>query len=172
MIFRGLCEKSFGQRARAGSPPCFSTALSCCSAICLCGCSPHSSHLSRGQRSWRFSCTPGTRGLVPRHGNARAAALSTIVVTLLIVGPGLAILTAFVQERRRRPVRAGQRGGRGTTAWLERRMESDSRLDSPGLNQSTSGASSRTSSRGLEGSLLLASADCSPTLRSCSFSWW
>ena len=33
-------------------------------------------------------------------GNTRAAALSTLVVTLLIVGPGLVILTAFVQESR------------------------------------------------------------------------
>ena len=38
--------------------------------------------------------------LVPRFGNARAAAVSTLVVTLFIVGPGLVILTAFVQESR------------------------------------------------------------------------
>ena len=43
---------------------------------------------------------PWHERLVPRHGNARAAALSTLVVTLLIVGPGLVILTAFVQESR------------------------------------------------------------------------
>lgn len=38
--------------------------------------------------------------LVPRHGRARAAALGTAVVTLLIIGPGLLILRAFVQESR------------------------------------------------------------------------
>ena len=35
---------------------------------------------------------------VPRYGNARAAALSTLLITLLIVGPGLVLLTAFVRE--------------------------------------------------------------------------
>jgi predicted PurR-regulated permease PerM len=43
---------------------------------------------------------PWHERLVPRYGNTRAAALSTLVVTLLIVGPGLVILTAFVQESR------------------------------------------------------------------------
>ena len=38
--------------------------------------------------------------LVSRHGNAGAAGLSTLIVTVLIVGPGLVILTAFVQESR------------------------------------------------------------------------
>ena len=33
--------------------------------------------------------------LVSRHGNAGAAGLSTLIVTVLIVGPGLVILTAF-----------------------------------------------------------------------------
>jgi predicted PurR-regulated permease PerM len=37
---------------------------------------------------------------VPRHGRVGAAALGTGVVTLLIVGPGLVILAAFVQESR------------------------------------------------------------------------
>jgi predicted PurR-regulated permease PerM len=41
---------------------------------------------------------PWHEQLAARYGNARAAALSTLVVTLLIVGPGLVILTAFVQE--------------------------------------------------------------------------
>ena len=36
--------------------------------------------------------------LVPRCGRAGAAAISTLVVTLFIVGPGLIILTAFAQE--------------------------------------------------------------------------
>ena len=43
---------------------------------------------------------PWHERLVPRYGTTRAAALSTLVVTLLIVGPGLVILTAFVQEIR------------------------------------------------------------------------
>lgn len=43
---------------------------------------------------------PWHETLAARHGKVRAAALSTLVVTLLIVGPGLLILTAFVQESR------------------------------------------------------------------------
>ena len=43
---------------------------------------------------------PWHERLVPRYGSTRAAALSTLVVTLLIVGPGLVVLTAFVQESR------------------------------------------------------------------------
>ena len=43
---------------------------------------------------------PWHEKLVPRYGNARAAALSTLVVTLLMIGPGLVILMAFVQESR------------------------------------------------------------------------
>ena len=43
---------------------------------------------------------PWHERLVPRYGDVRAAALSTLVVTVLIVGPGLVILTAFVQESR------------------------------------------------------------------------
>jgi predicted PurR-regulated permease PerM len=38
--------------------------------------------------------------LSPRYGNTRAAALITLTVTVLIVGPGLVLLTAFVQESR------------------------------------------------------------------------
>jgi predicted PurR-regulated permease PerM len=43
---------------------------------------------------------PWHEKLVQRYGHSRAAALTTVVVTLLIVGPGLVILTAFVQESR------------------------------------------------------------------------
>jgi predicted PurR-regulated permease PerM len=43
---------------------------------------------------------PWHEKLVPRFGSGGAAAVSTLVVTLLIVGPGLAILTAFAQESR------------------------------------------------------------------------
>ena len=37
---------------------------------------------------------------VPRYGDARAAALTTLLVAVLIVGPGLVILVAFVRESR------------------------------------------------------------------------
>jgi len=57
--------------------------------------------------------------LVPRHGNARAAALSTLVVTLLIVGPGLAILTAFVQESSAALSAVDRDAFAGQLAWLE-----------------------------------------------------
>ena len=43
---------------------------------------------------------PSHERLVARYGNARAAGLSTLVVTVLLVEPGLVILTAFVQESR------------------------------------------------------------------------
>ena len=43
---------------------------------------------------------PWHERLAARYGNARAAALSALVVTLLIVGPGLVVLTALVQESR------------------------------------------------------------------------
>jgi predicted PurR-regulated permease PerM len=43
---------------------------------------------------------PWHERLAAEYGYARAAALSTLVVTVLIVGPGLVILTAFVQESR------------------------------------------------------------------------
>jgi predicted PurR-regulated permease PerM len=43
---------------------------------------------------------PWHEKLVPRYGNAGAAALSTLLVTVLIVGPGLVVLMAFAQESR------------------------------------------------------------------------
>jgi predicted PurR-regulated permease PerM len=43
---------------------------------------------------------PSHHNLTARYGSTRAAAISTIVVTVVIIGPGLAILTAFVQESR------------------------------------------------------------------------
>ncbi len=43
---------------------------------------------------------PWHQNAVARYGRARAAALSTLTVTVLIVGPGLVLLTAFVQESR------------------------------------------------------------------------
>jgi predicted PurR-regulated permease PerM len=43
---------------------------------------------------------PWHEQLVARLGNTRAAAVTTLTVTLLIVGPGLVLLTVFVQESR------------------------------------------------------------------------
>jgi predicted PurR-regulated permease PerM len=43
---------------------------------------------------------PAHQSLAGRYGTTRAALISTIVVTVVIIGPGLAILTAFVQESR------------------------------------------------------------------------
>jgi predicted PurR-regulated permease PerM len=43
---------------------------------------------------------PWHEKLVARHGHTRAAALSTLTVTLVIVGPGFVLMTAFVQESR------------------------------------------------------------------------
>ena len=62
---------------------------------------------------------PWHERLVPRHGNARAAALSTLVVTLLIVGPGLVILTAFVQESSAALSAVDRDAFAGQLAWLE-----------------------------------------------------
>jgi len=41
---------------------------------------------------------PWHERLAKRYGNARAAGLSTLIVTVLIVAPGLLLLTAFVRE--------------------------------------------------------------------------
>ena len=43
---------------------------------------------------------PWHEKLVARYGPSRAALASTLVVTVLIVGPGLVVLTGFVQESR------------------------------------------------------------------------
>lgn len=43
---------------------------------------------------------PWYERLVPRYGKGPAAGVSTAIVTLLIVGPGLVVLTAFVGESR------------------------------------------------------------------------
>lgn len=43
---------------------------------------------------------PWHERLVSRYGRSRGAALSTVMVTVLIVGPALVVLTAFVQESR------------------------------------------------------------------------
>ena len=62
---------------------------------------------------------PWHERLVPQLGNARAAALSTVVVTLLIVGPGLVILTAFVQESGAALSALDREAFAGPLAWLE-----------------------------------------------------
>jgi predicted PurR-regulated permease PerM len=43
---------------------------------------------------------PWHERLIRRHGPTRAAAVSTALVAILIIGPGLVVLTAFVQESR------------------------------------------------------------------------
>ena len=62
---------------------------------------------------------PWHERLIPRYGHARAAALSTLVVTLLIVGPGLVILTAFVQESGAAVSAVDRDAFVGQLAWLE-----------------------------------------------------
>jgi predicted PurR-regulated permease PerM len=62
---------------------------------------------------------PWHERLVPQHGNTRAAAVSTIVVTLLIVGPGLVILTAFAQESGAALSALDREAFAGPLAWLE-----------------------------------------------------
>jgi predicted PurR-regulated permease PerM len=62
---------------------------------------------------------PWHERLVPRYGNARAAGLSTLVVTLLIVGPGLIILTAFAQESGAALSGVDRDAFAGQLAWFE-----------------------------------------------------
>jgi predicted PurR-regulated permease PerM len=62
---------------------------------------------------------PWHERLVPQYGHARAAALSTLVVTLLIVGPGLVILTAFVQESGAALSAVDRDAFAGQLAWFE-----------------------------------------------------
>ena len=57
--------------------------------------------------------------MVVRYGKGRAAAMSTIVITLLIVGPGLAILTAFVRESRAAVSQLDREALTGQLAMLE-----------------------------------------------------
>jgi predicted PurR-regulated permease PerM len=62
---------------------------------------------------------PWHRKLVVRHGHTLAAVLSTVVVTVLIVGPGLVILTAFLQESRAALSAVDRDLLAGQLAWLE-----------------------------------------------------
>lgn len=66
---------------------------------------------------------PWHETLIARYGRSRAAAITTTMVAVLIIGPGLVVLTAFVQEAKAafealdRDVIAGQ------FAWLSARWE-------------------------------------------------
>jgi predicted PurR-regulated permease PerM len=62
---------------------------------------------------------PSHESLAARYGATRAAAISTVVVTMLIIGPGLAVLTAFVQESRAALMGLDQEALAGRLAWLE-----------------------------------------------------
>jgi predicted PurR-regulated permease PerM len=62
---------------------------------------------------------PWHERLVPRHGKGRAAALSTLVATVLIVGPGLVILAAFIQESSAALSTVDRGAFAGQLAWLE-----------------------------------------------------
>ncbi len=55
-----------------------------------------------------------------RYGNTRAAALSTLVVTLFMVGPGLVVLTWFAQESRAAVSAVDRDAFAGQLALLER----------------------------------------------------
>jgi predicted PurR-regulated permease PerM len=55
-----------------------------------------------------------------RYGHARAATVSTLIVSLLIVGPGLLVLTAFVQESRTALSELDREALAGQMAVLER----------------------------------------------------
>jgi predicted PurR-regulated permease PerM len=63
---------------------------------------------------------PWHERLVPRLGRARAAGLSTVIVTLLIVGPGLLMLAAFVRESRDAFSELDRNALAGQLAWAER----------------------------------------------------
>jgi predicted PurR-regulated permease PerM len=63
--------------------------------------------------------SPWHETLVARYGRVRAAALSTVVVTLLILGPGLVVLTVFVQESGAALSALDRESVAGQLAWLE-----------------------------------------------------
>jgi predicted PurR-regulated permease PerM len=66
---------------------------------------------------------PSHENLAARYGTVRAAAISTVVVTVVIIGPGLAILTAFVQESRAALMGLDQEALAGQLAGLEQIWE-------------------------------------------------
>ena len=66
---------------------------------------------------------PWHERLAVRYGPARAAGLSTLIVTLLIVGPGLLLLTAFVSESRAALAHLDRDVLTQQAAWAERTWE-------------------------------------------------
>lgn len=66
---------------------------------------------------------PSHERLAARFGTTRAAAISTIVVAVVIIGPGLAVLTAFVQESRAALIGLDQEALAGRLALLEQAWE-------------------------------------------------
>jgi predicted PurR-regulated permease PerM len=66
---------------------------------------------------------PSHETVAARYGTTRAAVISTIAVTLVIIGPGLAVLTAFVQESRAALLGLDQEALAGRLALLEQAWE-------------------------------------------------
>ena len=66
---------------------------------------------------------PSHEKLAARYGTNRAAVISTIVVTVVIIGPGLAVLTAFVQESRAALIGLDREALAGRLALLEQAWE-------------------------------------------------
>jgi predicted PurR-regulated permease PerM len=58
-----------------------------------------------------------------QYGTTSAALISTIVVTVVIIGPGLAVLTAFVQESRAALLQVDQEAFAGPLALVEQAWE-------------------------------------------------
>ena len=58
-----------------------------------------------------------------QYGTTRAAVISTIVVTVVIIGPGLAVLMAFVQESRAALLQVDQEAVAGPLALVEQAWE-------------------------------------------------
>ncbi len=66
---------------------------------------------------------PWHERLTVRYGHARAAGLSTLIVALLIIGPGLLLLTAFVRESRAALAQLDRNVLNEQLAWSERTWE-------------------------------------------------
>ena len=72
---------------------------------------------------------PWHEKLAPRYGPSRAAFVSTFVVTVLLVGPGLVVLTGFVQESRAALSAVDEDALRGTVRLPRGGVEPGSRVD-------------------------------------------
>lgn len=66
---------------------------------------------------------PWHEPLVMRYGNVRAATLSTLIVTVLIVAPGLLVLTAFIRESGAALSELDRNTLASQLAWAERTWE-------------------------------------------------